>query len=158
MEERNYRKSIKHLKTLPLFWLWMPIIYCLLLSFGYIALDIILPDEMGSAVVGLIFVTFYATVVAPLMSISYCKRIRNMGWTKYLCCIYNAIMMGSYFTIYWIPTHYFGRELAEIIFWTMVSMVSSVSLFVLLPALICGLITLIVYDVKRRKTDAGSLS
>ena len=148
-------------KKLYLYWLWMPIVYLILLTLGFF---IFFVPFIGKSAnweylwVGFIFVSIYALVLSPIMSISYCKNIRDMGWKKYLCCLYNAFMMGSYFTIYWIPTHYFDRELVEIIFLTVASIVSSLSLFVSIPALLCGLATLIVYDVKKRKTEDNSLS
>ena len=156
MEERNYRNSIKHLKTLPLFWLWMPVVYSLVLAIGYAVLDNILPNDLGSVYAGVAFLMLYTLVITPTMSILYCKKLRKMGWTKYLCCIYNAFMIGIYIVL--------GVLIGIIETYplTLLDVVESLTTFpclsVFIPALICGLVTLIVYDVKRRKTDAGSLS
>lgn len=67
-------------------------------------------------------------------------------------------MMGGYSTVYWITKLHLDRELIEIIFLTVSSIVSSLSLFVSIPALICGLITLITYDKKNRKAEENFLS
>ena len=156
MEERNYRKSIKHLKTLPLFWLWMPVVYSLVLAIGYAVLDNILPNDLGSVYAGVAFLMLYTLVITPTMSILYCKKLRKMGWTKYLCCIYNAFMIGIYLVLGVLIGIIENRPL------TLLDVVKSLTTFpclsVLIPALICGLVTLIVYDVKRRKTEDGSLS
>ena len=145
-------------KKLHLYWLWMPIVHCIILMLGFAALYAPFMDNLWYLPFGIIFIAVYALVLSPIMSISYCKNIRDMGWKKYLCCIYNAIMMGGYSTVYWIPTHHFDRELVEIIFLTVASIVSSLSLFVSIPALICGLITLITYDKKNRKAEDTSLN
>ena len=148
-------------KKLHLYWLWMPVVYLILLTLGFFIFFVPFIDKgtnwkyLG---VGVISVSIYALVLSPIMSISYCKNIRNMGWKKYLCCIYNAIMMGGYSTVYWITKLHLDRELIEIIFLTVSSIVSSLSLFVSIPALICGLITLITYDKKNRKAEDNSLS
>ena len=161
MEERNYRKSIKHLKKLPLFWLWMPIIHFLLLFLCYCAVGISLPDDLGSVKALLLLHIIYTFAISPIMSILYCKKIREMGWTKYLCCIYNAVMMGTYFTMYLVFRNIdkgFIETLSKLIETIVLSVKELPYYSVFIPALICGLVTLIVYDVKRRKTDAGSLS
>ena len=159
MEERNYRNSIKHLKKLPLYWLWMPIIYCLVLASGLISLETCLPDDLGVAGLGLILILFYALVLAPIMSFFYCKKLREMSWTKYLCCIYNAVMIGMYFAVFLIVTrNYYNIGLISIINLLVEVTYEFSFLIVFIPALICGLITLIVYDVKKRKTEDNSLS
>ena len=156
MEERNYRKSIKHLKTLPLYWLWMPIIHFLLLFLCYCAVGISLPDDLGSVKALLLLHIIYTFAISPIMSILYCKKLRKMGWTKYLCCIYNAFMIGIYLVLGMLIGIIENRPL------TLLDVVKSLTTFpclsVFIPALICGLVTLIVYDVKRRKTEDGSLS
>ena len=161
MEERNYRKSIKHLKTLPLFWLWMPIIHFLLLFLCYCAVGISLPDDLGSVKALLLLHIIYTFAISPIMSILYCKKIREMGWTKYLCCIYNAVMMGTYFTMYLVFRNIdkgFIETLSKLIETIVLSVKELPYYSVFIPALICGLITLITYDKKNRKTKDNSPS
>ena len=161
MEERNYRKSIKHLKTLPLYWLWMPIIHFLLLFLCYCAVGISLPDDLGSVKALLLLHIIYTFAISPIMSILYCKKIREMGWTKYLCCIYNAVMMGTYFTMYLVFRNIdkgFIETLSKLIETIVLSVKELPYYSVFIPALICGLITLITYDKKNRKTEDNSLS
>ena len=162
MKGRNYRKGLKPLKKLPLFWLWMPVVYCLLLLSCYLAFGYSLPNDLGSIVALLHFHYFYTFIVAPIMSILYCRIIGNMGWIKYLCCIYNAVIMGSYFTIYLVFRNIskgYIETLSELIETIVLSVKEMPYFSVFIPALICGLITLIVYDVtkivygaKKRKT------
>ena len=157
MEERNYRKGLKPLKKLPLFWLWMPIIHCLMLSLGVIVLET--KGDPSDIMLGLIFVLFYAFVAAPITSIWYCKRIHTMGWTKYICCIYNAVMTGMYFAVFLIVTkNYYNRGL-KFILDLLIRVTDEFSfLSVFIPALICGLITLITYDKKNLKAEDTSLN
>ena len=156
MEERNYRKSIKHLKTLPLFWLWMPVVYSLVLAIGYAVLDNILPNDLGSVYAGVALLMLYTLVITPTMSILYCKKLRKMGWTKYLCCIYNAFMIGIYLVLGMLIGIIENRPL------TLLDVVKSLTTFpclsVFIPALICGLLTLLRYDEKNRKTKDNSPS
>lgn len=161
MEERNYRKSIKHLKKLPLYWLWMPIVYCLLLSFGCIAIINILPKGLESVFVFLVFLAFYTLALIPVMSISYCKRICKMRWKKYLCCIYNAFVTGLCIApCLVVEMINKGQiETTSYLFEIIIEYIRSpffLCSFIL--ALICGLLTLLRYDEKNRKTKDNSPS
>ena len=138
-------------KRLILYWLGMPVIYCLLLTLGYLCVYFILVDyvgaDWGSLVYLIILNTFYALVVAPLMAFFYCKRIYTMGlgWTKYLCCVYNSVIMGMYFLVVSmlfssIPIDFeYVRQ----------AMLGVQGLSVLIPSLICGTFTLIIFDIKK---------
>ena len=132
-------------------WLWLPIVNSLLLILGFWGYWNTATDD-GGAIYGLILLNvFYALVAVPTMSIFYCKNIREMGWAKYLCCIYNAVAIGIHKQIY----EWDAESLTEI-FENSSQLSYVISVFI--PALICGLITLIVYDVKKRKTEDNSLS
>ena len=147
-------------KKLYLYWLWMPIIHCLLLSVNLIFLVVTMPDDWGMVYLGLLVELLYALMLGPVMSILYCKRIHTMRWTKYICCIYNAYMTGMYFAVFLIVTkNYYNRGLKFIIDLIVEVTNEFPFLSAFIPALICGLITLIVYDVtkivygaKKRKT------
>lgn len=137
-------------KTPKLFWLWKPIVNCLLLTLGYFVVQLLLRPfrgEWGALGFVLIFLALYSIIIAPLMSIVYCKRICAMGWTKYLCCIYNSIMIGMYYTVCLVPSN------LEHIQHIMTSVLSIPWLSVFFSSLICGLITLIVHDVKRNNVS-----
>ena len=84
-----------------------------------------------------------------------------MGWTKYLCCIYNAVMMGTYFTMYLVFRNIdkgFIETLSKLIETIVLSVKELPYYSVFIPALICGLITLITYDKKNRKAEENFLS
>ena len=130
-------------KAANYFWLWVPIVYCLLLSLGYLAVNVLMSSHkgnLGSVIYALLFVLFYGLVVVPIMSILYCKKIRTLSWKKYLCCLYNAIMTGMYFTICMLP-----MGLKSVMY----SVLSIPWLSVFFSSLFCGVITLIVYDLKK---------
>lgn len=134
--EITQSKSVMKKKTPKLFWLWMPIVNCVLLMIGYLILLII--PNVPKLVVD-IFIWFYAIIMAPLMSIFYCKRICVMGLKKYLCCVFNAIMMGMYIVI--------SKLLFNLDFLKF-SVLSGPLFSVLFSGLICGIITLMIYDVR----------
>ena len=132
-------------------WLWLPIVNSLLLILGFWGYWNTAPDN-GGAIYGLILlIVFYVLVAVPTMSIFYCKNIREMGWAKYLCCIYNAVAIGIHKQIY----EWDAESLTEI-FENSLQLSYVISMFI--SALICGLITLIDYDVTKRKTEDNSLS
>lgn len=133
------------MKTPKLFWLWKPIVNCLLLTLGYFVVQLLLSSFAGDwGALGFVlkFLALYSIIIAPLMSIVYCRKIRTMGWTKYLCCLYNAIMIGMYVVIIYSPTKV---SILEYLI-TLITFIPWNSVF--LPSLLCGLVTLIVYDVK----------
>ena len=149
----------------------MPIINWLLLSFGLPVVDYISGNDWGAIGLFLAFFGFCSLVAAPVMSILYCRRIRTLGWPKYLCCIYNAVAMGLYSMAYCIDKYvgggdYLGSSEIESVTEIFKATINPLTFLpVFIPALICGLITLIVYDVtkivygaKKRKTEDGSLS
>lgn len=128
-------------------WLWLPIVYCLLLLSGYwIALVLLSPykGDWGLLIYTLLFLLIYGLVAAPIMSIIYCRRIRTMGWKKYLCCVYNAIITAMYFTICTFPIDFKG---------VIYSVLSIPWLSVFFSSLLCGVITLIVYDLKKDSVE-----
>ena len=138
---------------LYLYWLWMPIIHWILLTLGFQVFYIPLMEDLGYLPFAIIFVLIYAFVVSPIISISYCKRIRDLGWVKYICCVYNALIIGTYGAVFFITSK--DNTVFE-------SIIHSLRFFpcfaVAISSLICGLTTLIVYDVKKRKTEDNSLS
>jgi len=157
VKTKNCKRMSTMKKTPKLFWLWMPIVNCTLLVLGYsifYTLIMISPYRrtLGAAVFSLLFILFYAVIVVPLMSVFYCKKICEMCWAKYLCCIYNALMIGVYFIIVVLPINVsitsFLLSLVKTIPWNSV----------VLSSLICGMITLIIYDVKayhRKRNNAS---
>ena len=142
-------------KTPKLFWLWMPIVNCMLLVLGYSVFYILMDPyrrELGAVVFALLFILFYAVIVVPLMSVFYCKKICKMGRAKYLCCLYNAVMMGMYITLCLLPFNSFNLR------FIMNSVLSIPWLSVFISSLICAMITLIVYEVKayhRKRNNAS---
>ena len=132
-------------KSSDYFWLWMPIVFCLLLSSGYFIVNALTDshkDNPGAVIYALLFVVFYGLIAAPVMSILYCKKIRNVGWRKYLCCLYNAVVTGMYFTICMFPQDFRG---------VVYSVLSIPSLVVFLSGLLCGGVTLMVFDLRKSK-------
>ena len=134
----------------------MPIVHCIILMLGFAALYAPFMDNLWYLPFGIIFIAVYALVLSPIMSISYCKNLCDMGWKKYLCCIYNAIMTGMYISIGAVlgileTTRCLTLKLI------LLSLFAFPSFTVFISALLCGLITLRVYDVKKRKTEDGSL-
>ena len=140
-------------KKLYLYWLWMPIIHWILLTLAFQVLYIPLMEDFGYLPLALLFIFICAVVVSPVISILYCKRIRDMGWIKYICCTYNAVIIGTYGAIFFLTSK--NDTVFE-------SIIHSLSFFpcgsVSISSFICGLITLIIYDLKKRKTEDASLS
>ena len=135
--------------------------HCVLLALGLFILGLVLDslpvdgDNLGLVVYVVILELFYILVVAPLMSISYCKKIRTMGRSKYLYCLYNAVMTGMYFMIYHMPAHL--KSLKHGFIYVLLSVLSTVIHFsfftVFFSCLISGLITLKIYDVRKNKSS-----
>ena len=77
--------------------LLMPVLHC----FGnYLALFIfglcvvgIFGSDLGSVVVFAWVMGIFEIVYVPFVTIRYCKRIRHLDWKKYLCCLYNALII-----------------------------------------------------------------
>jgi len=132
-------------KKMYLHCLGLPAVYCLLFALGYFACRIFmesLEGDWGGFFYVLLFFVLYVLVLAPATAIFYCKKIHTLGWIKYLCCIYNAIMTAMYF-----PMSMLFRDITEAIF-------SLPTLAVGLSSLICGMATLIIYDAKHRQATA----
>ena len=146
MKSRLFNSVMKN-QLSNYFWLWMPIVYCLLLSSGYLIVNVLMrsqKENLGSVIYALLFVLFYGLLAAPIMSIGYCKKIRKMSWRKYLCCVYNAIITAMYFTICTFPIDFKGM---------IYSVLSIPWLSVFFSSLLCGVITLIVYDLKKDSVE-----
>ena len=147
-------------KRVNLYWLVMPILHCILLIVGYFGVFFFLMDpnnhDWGGIVWSLLFVIFYALVVAPLLAFFYCKKIHRMGlgWTKYLCSLYNSVMMGMYYVVCTIPYNNYPINLKYI----MTEVISVPGLSVVIPGFICGVLTLLICDARtargNRKSDA----
>ena len=138
----EWRKDSRNKKTLNMYWLWMPIVHLVLLVLGYFIVDILMEpfgNDLGIIVFAVAFLVFYVLVAVPLMSILYSKKIRTIGWKKYLCVIYNALVMGMYMPICYMPLSLKSFAYA---------LISFPSLIVSVSALLCGIITLIVNDVR----------
>lgn len=137
-------------KRLILYGLGMPVIHCLLLTLGYLCVYFILVDyvgaDWGSLVYLIILNIFYALAVSPLMAFFYCKKIHTMGlgWTKYLCCVYNSVIMDMYFLI--VSTLFSSIPID--FEYVRQAMLGVEGLSVLIPSLICGVVTLTIYNVK----------
>lgn len=128
-------------------WLWLPIGYCLLLSLGYLVVNMLMSPykgNLGAVVYALLFILVYGLVAAPIMSIIYCRRICTMGWEKYLCCAYNAFMMSLYYTICMRPSNFVS---------VLHSMLSIPWLSVFFASLFCGAITLVICDTKKTSKE-----
>lgn len=148
-------------KIYKFYWLWMPIVHCVLLALGLFILGLVLEslpvdgDNLGLLVCVVILEWFYILVVAPLMSISYCKKIRTMGRSKYLYCLYNAVMTGMYLTICSMPA--ILKSLKHGFIYVLLGVLSTVINFsfftVFFSCLISGLITLKIYDVRKNKSS-----
>ena len=137
-----WQKGSENKKAPNMYWLWMPIVHLVLLVLGYFIVDILLEpfgNDLGNIVFAVAFLAFYVLVAVPRMSILYSKKIRTIGWKKYLCVIYNALVMGMYMPICYMPLSLKNFAYA---------LISFPSLIVSVSALLCGIITLIV---KREK-------
>ena len=129
------------------YWLIMPIVHCMLLSAGYCVVNVLINTQHGNWGVlpyALLFIVFYSIVVSPFLSIIYCKKICVMSGIKYLCCFYNATMMGMYYTLCIFPSDVKG-------FISSIMSIPWISTF--LSGLVSGVITLIIYDVKKDKEN-----
>ena len=137
------------MKKINTYWFWLPLVHCLLLTLGYFLCHVFvqsLGNDLGNVVYALVFIVLYTFVMAPLTSISYCKRIRTMSWRKYLCCIYNAVMTAMYFTLCMLP-----ENVQALIY----SVISIPWIAVFFSSLLCGAMTLIISDVKNLKIKRG---
>ena len=159
----NYEKLKEFIENKKyLYCLCMPIINWLLLSFGLPVVDYISGNDWGAIGLFLAFFGFCSLVAAPVMSILYCRRIRTLGWPKYLCCIDNAVAMGLYSRAYCRDKYvgggdYLGSSNIESLTEMFENSIAPpIFLPVFIPALICGLATF--YDVTKRKTEDASLS
>ena len=147
-------------KRINLYWLGMPILHCILLIVGFFFVYFFLMEpnshDWGGIVWSLLFVIFYALVAAPLLAFFYCKKIHRMGmgWTKYLCSLYNSVMMGMYNVVCTMPFNTYPINLKYI----MTEVISVPGLSVVIPGFICGILTLVICDVRtargNRKSDA----
>jgi len=137
-------------RRMNLYWLWMPVIHCVILVLGHFFIFFLLMDpnnhDWGGIVQNALVIVFYALVVTPLLAVLYCKKINGMGWgwTKYLCCLYNSLMMGMYFVVITIPFNNLPINLNYL----MTVLISVPGLSIIIPSLICGIVTLVIYDVK----------
>ena len=128
-------------------WLWLPIVYCLLLSSGYMVVNVLMSphkSNLGTVIYALLFILVYGLIAAPVMSIIYCRRIRTMGKKKYFCCVYNAFMMSWYFTICMHPSNFIS---------VLHSMLSIPWISVFFASLFCGVITLVICDLKKTSKE-----
>ncbi len=128
-------------------WLWLPIVYCLLLSLGYLVVNVLMTphkDDLGAVIYALLFILVYGLIAAPIMSILYCRRTSTMGWKKYLCCVYNAFMMSLYYTICMLPSNFISA---------FYSMLSIPWLSVFFVSLLSGVITLVICDLKKTSKE-----
>jgi hypothetical protein len=97
-----------------------------------------LKGDWGGFFYVLLFLILYVLVLAPATAIFYCKKIHSIGWIKYLCCIYNAIITAMYFPVCTLFRKIFGLP----------------TLAVGLSSLIFGMSALIIYDIKHRQATA----
>jgi len=144
-------------KTQSTYWLLMPVAHCVLLILGYLIFYVWVNsisdnDGWGGVVWAFLFFVAYAFNVSPIMSIIYCKKISTMDGKKYLCAIYNAVIMGLYYIIIVLIMANYRIELKHII----QALISVQLLSVFISALLCGIITLICCDVKRKFTSTKS--
>ena len=142
---RQFLRIIMKNKRIGFYWLIMPIVHCMLLSAGYYAVNVLMKSQRGNwgaLLYALLFIAFYSIVISPILSIIYCKKLYLMSWGKYLCCFYNATMMGMYYTLCIFPADIKG-------FISSVMSIPWISMF--LSSLVSGLITLIIHDVKKQK-------
>ena len=93
-------------------WIYYPFINLileLLCFFAIVGIFSLLPKILGdSDGWGVIFMfipvlIFFCLVIVPVISCRYVKKIKNLGKLKYLCCIYNSVIMSSWVIIMMIP-------------------------------------------------------
>lgn len=149
-------------KKINLYWLWMPVVHCVILILGYSICYFYvgsLGGDLANILYDLLFVMLYSLVVAPLMAVFYCMKLHRMGlgWTKYLCCAYNSVMMGLYFVVGMILFTNCPINLKYVWF----TLISFPGLSVIISGLMCGVVTLVICDVKsalssrnNRKSDS----
>ena len=128
-------------------WAWRPICNCLVLVLGYIVFNtwIAVSDTGWGLVYGIGFLILYVLAV-PVMTVFYCRSIRGSGRKKYLYCLYNAAVLGLYYTVATIP---FNTLPLNFQYLTM-TVTSFQGLTAILSALVFGLITLFIFDMKKR--------
>ena len=150
------REEARPEKASPkLLWVWRPLGNCLLLVLGFMAAYVwtaMEGSDWGGLVYALGFVMLYDLILIPLMTVFYCRRIGYMGWPKYLCCLYNAVVLGLYFTVGTIP---FNTEPVDLQYIAETAG-SALGLSAMVSALLCGVATLVAGDVKRSAREKKS--
>ncbi len=93
-------------------WIYYPFINLILeilCFFAIVGIFSMLPEILGdSDGWGVLFMfipvlIFFCFVIVPAISCRYVKKINHLGKLKYLCCIYNSIIMSSWIIIMMIP-------------------------------------------------------
>lgn len=125
-----------------LYWLWMPILHNIVLYVSVSLIGIVIGKlfgrgDWGAVVIGAWALGIFAVVMIPLMTITYCKNVRYLGWKKYLCCFYDAVLI-AYFELN-------GRITLKVILYYMMAPQAIIAFTF---ALLCGLFTLIYYNRK----------
>lgn len=143
-------------KKCNVYWLWMPVVHCLSLALGIVLFyQWMLPGVWEL----MLFMGFYSLIVSPVISFFYAKRIRGMGWWKYLCVVYNAVLSGGYlFAAGLSPDLGLSADFV-LAMMSYITATDHLSYFVLgllsngvlITSLLCGIITLVIYDVKRKR-------
>lgn len=118
MEKRKRR-------DLVLYALFVPILLCIGLR-AALSIIALLVFYMGMGLWGL---GAAAVVYIPFVTIIYCKRIRCLGWKKYLFCVYNAVVFLLSYPDY--------------------TIMAGIAVY----ALLCGLLTLIYYHQKDKNHE-----
>ncbi len=128
-------------------WALRPIGNSLLLVLGYIVFNtwMAVSDTGWGLVYGIGFLILYVLTV-PVMTVFYCRGIRGLGWKKYLYCLYNAAILGLYYTVATIPFNTLPLNFQYLT----TTVVSLPGLTAILSALVFGLITLFIFDVRKR--------
>ncbi len=143
-----------------MYWLWMPIVHCLSLALGIVLFyQWIKFFDIGSGMWPgvyelVLFMSFYSFIISPVISFLYAKRIRGMGWWKYPCVVYNAVLSGGYLFFTSLPPS-MVLDIMSCITDTDHSayfMIGLSSNGVLITSFLCGIVTLVIYDVKRKRS------
>lgn len=146
---RESRAQVQEQEEIPTkkgTWALRPIGNSLLLVLGYIVFCTWtgVTDTDWELVYGIGFLILYALAV-PVMTIFYCRGIRGLGWKKYLYCLYNAAILGLYYTVATIPFNTMPLNFQYLT----TTVVSLPGLTAIISALVFGLITLFVFDVRK---------
>lgn len=90
MRDRSKEKTFFYVLLMPcLHWIGN---YAALFIIGLCVVGLV-GGDWGAVVIGTWVLGIFEIVYVPFVTIRYCKRIRQLDWKKYLCCLYNALII-----------------------------------------------------------------